>query len=128
MPDLSLSELALVAIVAIIAIGPKELPSALAQVGRWMGKARRIMASFRSGFDDMVREAELQEMEKKWADENARIMREYPAVEAGVTGEGVEMEPLDGPPVSHDADVSTENTTSDLASPENAPTETAKKS
>lgn len=113
MPDLSISELALVAIVAIIAIGPKELPSALAQVGRWMGKARRLMASFRSGFDDMVREAELQEMEKKWADENARIMREYPAVEAGVTDEGVEMEPLDGPPVSDAAN--------------DTPTETAEK-
>ena len=77
--DLAFSEIAIIAIVAVVVIGPKELPRALATAGRWMGKARGVMNNFRTGLDAMVREAELQEMEKKWTAENDRIMREHPA-------------------------------------------------
>jgi sec-independent protein translocase protein TatB len=49
-------------------------------VGRFVGKARGMASHFRSGFDAMVREAELEEMEKKWKEENARIMREHSAL------------------------------------------------
>jgi sec-independent protein translocase protein TatB len=68
----------LVAFVALIVIGPKDLPKALRVVGYWVGKARGVASQFRSGFDTMVREAELAEMEKKWKEENERIMREHP--------------------------------------------------
>ena len=64
--------------VALVVIGPKDLPKAMRFVGHWVGKARGVARQFRSGIDDMVREAELDEMEKKWADENERIMREHP--------------------------------------------------
>ena len=50
-------------------------------VGYWVGKARGVGRQVRSGFDAMVREAELDEMEKKWAEENERIMREHPSHE-----------------------------------------------
>ncbi len=76
--DVAPTELLLVAVVALLVIGPKDLPKAMRLVGHWIGKARGVARQFRSGFDTMVREAELQEMEKKWADENARIMREHP--------------------------------------------------
>ena len=76
--DVAPTELLLVAIVALLVIGPKDLPKAMRFVGHWVGKARGIARQFRSGFDTMVREAELAEMEKKWAEENARIMREHP--------------------------------------------------
>ena len=79
MLDFNPSELLLVAVVALVVIGPKDLPKALRVVGHWVGKARGVARQFRSGFDSMVREAELEEMEKKWAEENARIMREHPA-------------------------------------------------
>lgn len=78
MLDVAPTELLLVAIVALLVIGPKDLPKAMRFVGHWVGKARGIARQFRSGFDSMVREAELAEMEKKWAEENARIMREHP--------------------------------------------------
>lgn len=74
------SELMLLALVALVVIGPKDLPKAMRFVGQWVGKARGVMGQFRAGFDTMVREAELKEMEERWAAENARIMREYPAV------------------------------------------------
>ena len=73
------SEFLLIAIVALVVIGPKDLPKAMRVVGYWVGKARGISRSFRQGFDNMVREAELEEMEKRWAAENARIMAEHPA-------------------------------------------------
>ena len=72
--------MAVIAMIAIIVIGPSELPRALATAGKWMGKARGVMSNFRTGLDAMVREAELQEMEKKWASENERIMKEHPAL------------------------------------------------
>ncbi len=76
--DVAPTELLLVAIVALLVIGPKDLPKAMRFVGQWVGRARGVARQFRSGFDAMVREAELAEMEKKWAEENARIMREFP--------------------------------------------------
>ena len=48
-------------------------------VGKWVGKARGMARHFRSGIDTMMREAELEEMEKKWREENERIMRESSA-------------------------------------------------
>jgi sec-independent protein translocase protein TatB len=75
--DVAPTELLLVAMVALVVIGPKDLPKAMRFVGFWVGRARGVMRQFRSGFDSMVREAELQEMEKKWAAENERIMREH---------------------------------------------------
>jgi sec-independent protein translocase protein TatB len=76
--DVAPSEFLLVAFVALVVIGPKDLPKAMRVVGYWVGKARGVARQFRSGFDSMVREAELEEMEKRWASENERIMREHP--------------------------------------------------
>jgi sec-independent protein translocase protein TatB len=76
--DIAPSEFLLVAFVALVVIGPKDLPKAMRVVGYWVGKARGVARQFRSGFDSMVREAELEEMEKRWASENERIMREHP--------------------------------------------------
>jgi sec-independent protein translocase protein TatB len=76
--DIAPSELMLVGTVALIVIGPKDLPKAMRFVGQWVGKARGMARHFRSGLDEMVRQAEMEEMEKKWADENARIMAEHP--------------------------------------------------
>ena len=78
--DVAPTELLLVAIVALVVIGPKDLPRVLRMLGQWVGKAKSVARQFRSGFDEMVREAEVSEMEKKWAEENARIMAEYPAI------------------------------------------------
>ena len=78
MLDVAPTELLLIAIVALLVIGPKDLPKAMRFVGNWVGKAKRTAAHFRTGIDTMMREAELEEMEKKWKAENERIMREHP--------------------------------------------------
>ncbi len=77
--DIASSELLLVVLVALLVIRPKDLPKALRVVGKWVGKARGVAAHFRSGFDEMVRQSEIEELEKKWKAENERIMREHPA-------------------------------------------------
>lgn len=73
------SELFLIAVVALVFIGPKDLPRALRSLGHWVGKVRAMARHFNSGIEAMVREAELEEMEKQWREENERIMREFPA-------------------------------------------------
>ena len=78
MLDIGSTELLLIVIVAILVIGPKDLPRALYKVGQVVGKARGMARHFRTGIDAMVREVELQELEKKWADQNRRIMEEHP--------------------------------------------------
>lgn len=104
--DIAPSEFMLVAVVALVVIGPKDLPKAMRVVGYWVGKARGVSRQFRSGFDAMVREAELEEMEKRWAAENERIMREHPVTQpVGDSGSadeagGVEQPVMVGPAAS----------------------------
>lgn len=78
--DVAPSEFLLVAVIALVVIGPKDLPRVMRAVGKWVGKARGVARQFRAGFDEMVRESELREMEAKWRAENERIMREHPAI------------------------------------------------
>jgi sec-independent protein translocase protein TatB len=63
--DFSWSELALIGVVALVVIGPKDLPRVMRTVGIWVGKARAIAREFQSSLDQMMREAELEEMRKQ---------------------------------------------------------------
>lgn len=92
--DIGASELLLIAVVAIVAIGPKDLPLALRTAGRWIAKVRRVSGHFRSGIETMIREAELEEMEKKWREQNEAIMAAHPNPEPI----GEDLTPPDGPP------------------------------
>jgi len=60
--DFAWSELALIAVVALIAIGPKDMPVAIRTVTGWIKKARRMAAEFQTHVDEMVREADLSEI------------------------------------------------------------------
>ena len=91
--DIAPTELLLLGAVAIIVIPPKDLPKAMRVAGYWVGRARGAARQFRAGFDNIIRESELNEMEKRWAEENERIMREHPPTPA--------MLALDPPPVVH---------------------------
>ena len=72
------TELLIIAVAALIFIGPKDLPRVMRTVGYWVGRARGMARHFTAGVESMMREAELEEMEKKWREENERIMRDYP--------------------------------------------------
>ncbi|HET6526015.1 Sec-independent protein translocase protein TatB [Sphingopyxis sp.] len=79
--DVAPTELLLVVVVALVVIGPKDLPKAMRFVGKWMGKARGMARHFRAGLDTMMREAELEELEKQWREQNDAIMREFPRID-----------------------------------------------
>lgn len=69
------SELAIIALVALLVIGPKDLPRVMRMVGNWIAKGRAMTRHVRAGFDTMMREAELEEMQKTWAAQNEAIMK-----------------------------------------------------
>ena len=92
------SELILVAVLALIFIGPKDLPMTLRTVGRWVGQVRGMARHFHSGIENIIREAELEEMEKKWREENERIMRLHPTnADYPEPGQPDEMPPVVDP-------------------------------
>ena len=123
--DIGASELLVIVIVAILVIGPKDMPHALKTAGRWIGKLRRMSSHFRSGIDEMVRQAEIEDMEEQWAKRNREIMTRYP--DAGQPEGGgpanllpQEMEPLGSAGVVPDADAAAEAAIA-RAAPKKAP-------
>src|SRR5215467_15408333 len=79
MPDLSWSHILLVVVVALVVVGPKDLPKLMRTVGQWMGKARQMADQFRSSFDEMTRQAELDELRKEL--EALRSNRPFESIE-----------------------------------------------
>jgi sec-independent protein translocase protein TatB len=63
--DISWGELMLIGVVALIVIGPKELPGVLRMVGQWVGKIRRMAGEFQSQFQEALREAEMADLKKQ---------------------------------------------------------------
>ena len=94
--DLDLEKIMVIIIVAVVVIGPKDLPRALRAAGRWIGKARRVSGHFRAGLENMIREAELEDMEKKWREQNEAIMRAHP--QDAATPEGPPIQPAQATP------------------------------
>jgi sec-independent protein translocase protein TatB len=99
--DIGSSELLMIIIVAVVVIGPKDMPRAMRTAGRWIGKARRMSNHFRAGIDEMIRQAEIEDMEAKWAERNKQIMAKYPNGDEPAGGApedllpAAQMEPLD---------------------------------
>ncbi|MEI9991528.1 MAG: Sec-independent protein translocase protein TatB [Rhizomicrobium sp.] len=79
MLDLSWSHILILLIVALVVVGPKDLPRLMRIVGQWMGKARKMADEFRKSFDDMARQSELDELRKEI--ENLRHERPLADVE-----------------------------------------------
>lgn len=69
--DIGWSELVVIGIVALIAIGPKELPGVLRSVGHWVGKVRRMASDFQDQFREAMREAEIADLKKQFDDAQA---------------------------------------------------------
>ena len=76
MLDIGWSEMLIIGVVALIVIGPKELPSALKTFAYWMKQARKMAREFQSGVDDMIRHAELDEAKKAVEDARRNLNKE----------------------------------------------------
>ncbi|MSO66166.1 MAG: twin-arginine translocase subunit TatB [Alphaproteobacteria bacterium] len=64
--DIGWSELAVIAIVALVVLGPKELASSMRTLGQWAGKARGLAQEFRRGLDDLARESEIDKVKEQF--------------------------------------------------------------
>jgi sec-independent protein translocase protein TatB len=74
--DIGWTELVVIGIVALIVIGPKELPGVLRMVGQWMGKVRRMAADFQGQWNEAIREAEMADL-KKQVDQITNTARDF---------------------------------------------------
>jgi sec-independent protein translocase protein TatB len=90
--DIGWSELAVIAVVALVVIGPKDLPKALHTVGKWVAKARSLAREFQNNVDDMVRQAELDELRKQV--EQARNFNLTQELEKTIDPDGALRQPL----------------------------------
>jgi sec-independent protein translocase protein TatB len=71
--DIGWSEMLIIGVVALVVIGPKELPGALKTFAYWMKQARKLAREFQSGVDDMIRQAELDEAKQAVEDARRKI-------------------------------------------------------
>lgn len=111
--DIGAAELLVIVIVAVLVIGPKDMPLAMRTAGRWIGKVRKVSAHFRTGIDAMVREAELEDMEKKWKAQNEEIMRRSAASSEAEAGAPV----MTGPPPIGESNPSAQSDSAAKAEP-----------
>jgi sec-independent protein translocase protein TatB len=65
LPGLGFSEILVLAVIALLVVGPKDLPLMLRKLGRWTAKMRSMAQEFRTGFDELARQAELDELRKE---------------------------------------------------------------
>jgi sec-independent protein translocase protein TatB len=70
--DIGWSELVVIGVVALIAIGPKELPGVLRAMGHWMGKIRRMANEFQDQFREAMREAEVADLKRQFDEASAK--------------------------------------------------------
>jgi sec-independent protein translocase protein TatB len=78
--DIGWGELLVIGVVALVAIGPKELPGVLRTVGQWTGKLRRMATEFQNQFHEAMREAELADL-KKQVDDITSEVRSYGSID-----------------------------------------------
>jgi sec-independent protein translocase protein TatB len=114
--DISWGKLVLIGIVALIVIGPKELPAVLRTVGQWMGKIRRMAAEFQGQFQEAMREAEMADLKKQFDDTTSSVKSAF-----DTTDIKNEMEKLIGDPTGTTSPATTPPVSSDPASPPSDP-------
>src|SRR5437763_6758954 len=71
--DISWGKLVIIGVVALIVIGPKELPTVLRTVGQWMSKIRRMASEFQGQFQDAMREAEMADLKKQFDETTSAV-------------------------------------------------------
>lgn len=111
LPGLGFQELFFIAIIALVVVGPKDLPLMMRKLGQLVAKGRTLAGEFRAAFDDIARQAELDELRKEIEelknanavqdaaeemrdfeqDVNARVMREDAATDEASAATGADV-------------------------------------
>ena len=79
--DISWGKLVIIGVVALLVIGPKELPAVLRQLGQWMTKIRRMAAEFQGQFQEAMREAEMADLKKQFDETTSSIKSTFDTTE-----------------------------------------------
>jgi sec-independent protein translocase protein TatB len=132
LPSLGFQEILLLGVLALVVIGPKDLPLMLRKLGRWTARLRGMAQEFRSGFDELARQAELDELKREvealrrstnLSSLANEITKPLPTLEdyAGLNAPpAVQTAPAETPPPRFDEDDAVEPPVS-LAAPEDRP-------
>ena len=125
LPEVGGTELIVIAIVALIVVGPKDLPLMLRKIGQFVGKLRGMASEFRASFDEMARQSELDELRKEvdamrrgqLADQATQeaasgdMSRMFDEIGTSLQESGVQFHP----PMSHQFEAVAEPTTIEVA-------------
>ena len=98
--DLSWSHILLLLVVALVVVGPKDLPRLMREVGRWAGKARAMADQFRKSFDEMARQSELDELRREI--DELRAIRPIADVQRHVSDAILPPDLMSQPPTADD--------------------------
>ena len=79
--DISWGKLVIIGVVALLVIGPKELPAVLRQLGQWMTKIRRMASEFQGQFQEAMREAEMADLKKQFDETTSSIKSTFDTTE-----------------------------------------------
>ena len=104
LPEVGGLEYLLIAAVALIVVGPKDLPVMLRKLGQWVGRLRAMAAEFRASFDDMARQSELDELRREveamrrgqtdlLTSETSDVNQVFREIEDSLQGSGVQFHP-----------------------------------
>lgn len=113
LPSLGFQEIVLLGIIALVVVGPKDLPLLFRKLGRWSAKLRGMAQEFRTGFDELARQAELDELKREvdalrrtasLQDIGRELSKPLPTLEdyAGVSGPAPPALPMQSPAAAAD--------------------------
>tara|TARA_B100000678_G_scaffold150315_2_gene125340 strand:- start:42390 stop:42863 length:474 start_codon:yes stop_codon:yes gene_type:complete len=135
LPQFGLSEFLLIAIVALIVVGPKDLPLMMRRIGQWVGQAKRMANEFRGAFDDIARQAELDELRKEIEDlkknnDLEQAVNDLKDAEREINSSVMEKDarskkPSEKPAVTEDSSPETDKAAASSDAPEKTPAATA---
>jgi sec-independent protein translocase protein TatB len=93
----SWSHILILLAVALVVVGPKDLPKLMNMVGKWAGKARAMANEFKKSFDDMARQSELDELRKEIS--NLKAHQSLTDLESGLDDVNKPLENIQAPPL-----------------------------
>jgi sec-independent protein translocase protein TatB len=115
--DISWGKLVIIGVVALLVIGPKELPAVLRQLGQWMTKIRRMAAEFQGQFNEAMREAEMADLKKQFDETTSGLQTALDPTGFKTDLEKLIEDPLANPPAEASATSTPATPPSDPAAP-----------
>lgn len=96
--DVGWAELLVIAMVAIVVVGPRDLPRLMHKAGQWMSKARKMASHFQAGIAEMARQAELEDLRKEAKSIERDLTQLDPSKPLGAGAGGGQAGPKPAPP------------------------------